>query len=312
VSWLPPPADDPAVPLRQRNAPGWRIPIELIARKHGLFPCDLEPYEKGETIVWRAGDHVIKLTLPQCAYQIEAEVGCLQATHGKLSVATPALYAQGDLSGWPYLIMTRIGGRPLADFWPSLAHEERLRLAGSLGKLCRELHALPADGFPFGWDQFWREHTANLSARHAAHGGPPALLASIEPFTRGVREAAHGPLLPLHTELSELHVYAEERRGRLELSGLLDFADARVGPAQYELGCLVEFLFRGELGLLREFLLAYGVPEGELTSSYSETLLAWCLCHRFNNLNRTLALVAPWVPDSLEALAARLYALGPG
>jgi hygromycin-B 7''-O-kinase len=150
-----------------------------------------------------------------------------------------------------------------------------------------------------------------LGARHAAHGGPPALLASIERFTRQVREAAHGPLFPLHTELSELHVYAEERRGQLELSGLLDFADARIGPAQYELGCLVEFLFRGEPGLLRELLLAYGVPEAELTASYSENLLAWCLCGRFSNLNRVLRLVAPWVPESLEALAARLFALGP-
>ena len=69
--------------------------IEQIAEKHALLPCELEPYVMGETIVWRAGKQVIKLTTSECAFQIEAEVGCLSAVQGKLRLTTPRLHAHG-------------------------------------------------------------------------------------------------------------------------------------------------------------------------------------------------------------------------
>jgi hygromycin-B 7''-O-kinase len=116
--------------------------------------------------------------------------------------------------------------------------------------------------------------------------------------------------VPLHTELIDQHVYVSERAGKFELSGLLDFADARSGPAEYELAAPVAFVFRGERGLLRAFLLAYGIPERQLTPHYAQTLLAWNLCHRFANLARELALLHPPLPETFEELAERLYALG--
>jgi hygromycin-B 7''-O-kinase len=232
---------------------GWQAAVELIARRHGLWPCELVPYELGETIVWRAGNHVVKLTIPQCQYQIDAEVGCLGALQGKLSVSTPRLHAHGELSGWPYVVMERIGGQPLAAVWPALDHAERKRLAAALGALCRELHAAGPGGFPTGWVEFWQSCRQQALARHMDHGGPPALLAAIEPFLRKVGELDASRLLPAHTELVGQHVYVENVAGSWQLSGLIDFADARLAPFENEVGALVEFIFRGEPGLLREF-----------------------------------------------------------
>ena len=307
--WQPPP-DDPRLSLRQRNSEaGWRAAIACICERHGLDAHVLSPFAQGETIVWQAGGHVLKLTAPACAYQIEAEVGGLGAAHEKLRVTTPRVVAHGELSGWPYVVMTLLDGEPLAHFWPDLAHRDRLRLARDAGRLLSELHALPTPGFAAGWDAFFRTHTQDLRARHARHGGPPALLDAIEPFVQRVVPRQHGPLVPLHTELSELHLYASERGGQLELSGLLDFADARLGPAEYELDSIVEFLFRGERGLLRECLLGAGLAEAELTPGYSERLLGFALCHRFSNLNRMLGLVKPRLPASLEELAERVFSV---
>jgi hygromycin-B 7''-O-kinase len=309
MTWIPPVRDSNASLRSLCPGGGWRAPIEAIARKHGLWPCELEPYAQGDAIVWRAGAYVVKLTVPECTYQIDAELGCLEATHGKLAVVTPRVCARGLLSGWPYVILERIGGRPLADAWPGLDHAQRRRLARSLAGLCRELHALPPRGFPTGWDAFWRACRTEVGRRHA---GPPALLAAIDPFLDRVGHLDDSRLVPLHTELLDVHVYVQERDGQAELSGLIDFADARVGAAPYEFGALVGFIFKGERGLLREFLLTYGVPEAQLSPRYSETLLAWSLCHRFSNLERMLALVRPVVPRSLEELAEALFDLGDG
>jgi len=311
LSWTPP-ANDRRVPFRQRATAGeWRAAIELVARRHGLFPCELEPYEKGETVVWRAGEHVIKLTSPECAYQIEAEVGCLGAVAGKLPVEVPRLFAHGELEGFPYVVMQRLGGRPLAEVWPRLDAEQRRRLAGDLGRLCHALHALPPPGFRPDWESFFRSCRADLPERQRRYGGPLPLLEAIEPFLRRVGPLDDGPLVPLHTEVLDQHVYVVEEGGTVQLSGLIDFADARLGPYEYEFSGVIEFIFRGEPGLLREFLLAYGLPEARLTSAYSETLLAWSLSHRFTQLRRLLAVIAPRAPESLEALAAILFSVEP-
>jgi len=306
MTWVPPlrKAD---VPLRAHgSSDDWREPIEIIARKHGLWPCELEPFERGETIVWRAGNHVIKLTIPECQYQIDAEVGCLGGLEGKLSVATPRLQAHGALSGWPYVIMQHLPGRPLAEEWPRLDHDDRRRVARDLGTLGSQLHRAAASGFRRDWTPFWQTCLDDVEEKHAGAGGPAHLLAGIAPFLekRGPLDCSR--LVPAHTELTDGHVYVDEVDGKLQLTGLIDFADARLAPAAYEFASPIEFIFKGERGLLREFLLAYGLPAEQLTQAYAETLLAWLLCHRFPTLARLLRVIAPRVPDSVEELAAIL------
>lgn len=309
MPWKPP-KTNPNVPLRKHlTEEGWRVAIAQIAQKHSLLPCELSPCASGETIVWRAGEYVIKLTTPECTYQIDAEVGCLRATEGKLSVATPQLCAHGKLAGWPYVVMGCIEGRSLAEVWPRLEHRDRRRLAHELGSLCRELHSLPMEGFPGGWASFWETVSCNVGARHMACGSPSPLLASIDTFLEKAGPLMDAQRVPLHTELTDQHVYVQPVAGRFELSALIDFADARIGAPHYEFGALVEFVFKGERGLLREFMLAYGVPEADLTPAYSEVLLGWSLCHQFGNLSRTLAELGPPAPSSLEQLAMRLYSL---
>jgi hygromycin-B 7''-O-kinase len=310
MSFTPPSGSD-HLPLRARlPEAGWREAALEIAGRHGLDTRVLQPFERGETIVWRVGEHVVKLTHPDCAFQIAAELACLGALHGRLSVSVPAVHAHGELAGWPYVVMTRIGGRPLCEVWPALAYAERLRLAGELGALARELHAQPVTGFPEGWQAFWSACRGGAVERHAASGAPASLIAQLHAFLARCGPLADGAHVPLHTELIDQHVYVTERAGRCELSGLLDFADARSGPAEYDFSAPVAFVFRGERGLLRAFLLAYGVPESQLTPHYAQRLLAWALCHRFGNLARELALLHPPRPETFEELAERLYALG--
>ncbi len=309
MRWSPPTLHHDR-PLRDEAPENvWRFAMTHIAKQHDLWPCELEPYERGETVVWSAGEHVIKLTTPTCQYQIDAEVGCLAATHGKLSVVTPELVAHGDISGWPYVLMGKIPGVALEHVWPKLGNERRRQLARKLGLLCRELHALAPTGFPTGWPDFWSSVSRQVGARHATRGGPPALLAAVDPFLKKIGELGASRLVPLHTELIDQHVYVEERGGQFVPCGLLDFADARLGAPQYDFGALVEFVFRGERGLLREFLLAYGIEESLLTPERSEVMLAWALCHRFAHLGRMLALVEPHVPGSLEELAQLLFSV---
>jgi len=311
MPWTPPSRTPNISARRQLPETDWRLVVAEIAERHDLGISDLHPYTLGEAVVWRAGEHVIKLTLPECAYQIDAEIGCLRAVHGKLGVVTPQVRAHGELSGWPYVVMDRIRGRPLSELWPRLDSGERHRLAHDLGELCRALHSLPVEGFPQGWERFWGACSSNVGTRHMSQGGSSALAASIDAFLQKLGPLTDRRIVPLHTELIGQHIYLERHGEQFRLSGLIDFADARAGAPPYEFGALVTFIFKGEKGLLREFLLAYGVDETDLTEAYSELLLAWSLCHRFASLARTLGALAPPLPSSLEELASRLFGVAP-
>ncbi len=308
MTWTPP--EVPAGSELRALLPeaGWRVAVGEVAARHGLAMEGAAPFASGSDVVWGLGGAVVKLTAPAWDWQIEAEAHWLGQVAGRLPVATPAVLARGELAGWPYVVMTRLPGRALGEAWPSLSRAERLRLAADLGETTRALHDLEVAGDAVGWDAFWATCRADVAARHARAGAPAHLVEAIPAFLER-HDLATGPRVPLHTELLDQHVLVEERGGRLELSGLIDFADARLGPAEYEFAAPVEFVLRGEPGLLRAYLEAYGEPPSTLGPDRPARMLAWALSHRYGNLPRMLDAVAPAVPADLGQLAGLLYRL---
>lgn len=317
MTWTPP-AHDAERELRELlPEAAWRAAMAKLCERHDLDAVGLAPFPTGSDVVWGAGDAVVKLTAPLWRAEIAAEVRALRFVEGQLSVEAPRVLAEGELSGWPYLVMSRVSGRALGEVWPSLEPGDRSRLAADLGRLTRELHDLPLDGYEAAregdelwetadWPRFWNTCRADVGARHGRRGAPAALVAQVEPFLSRLGPLEQEPRVLLHTELLDQHVFLDERAAPC---GLIDFADSRLGPATYDFPAPVEFIFRGEPGLLRAFLLGYGLREGELGASLAERLLAWALCHRFGSLARMLKAVDPWRPASLEQLAQRLYGL---
>lgn len=151
---------------------------------------------------------------------------------------------------------------------------------------------------------------------------PVALLDEIEPFVerqgfaRPADDANTSPehpastLVALHTELLGEHVLVSERGGAPRLSALIDFADGRVGPREYDLSPPAEFVFQGEAGMLEAFLAGCGLAPQEIRPALGERLLAWNLCQRFGRLARLLEAVQPARPATLSELARRLYVPG--
>lgn len=309
MSWTPP-TRDPEVELRDAlTTEKWREPITQIAERHELDSRELFPFPTGSDVVWSAGEHVIKFTEPRWAEQMATEAENLKLVHGALVVGTPRLALVGELEGWPYLVMTHVAGEPIGDLWPSLAGEDRRRLAGDLGRLTKQLHALAGEEQATAWPSFWSECLHEVPERHARRGAPPELAREIAPFLGRV-----GPLTPsgfgfLHTELLHVHILAEQRAGHVELCGLIDFADSRVGAVEYEFAAPAEFLFKTEPGALRAFLLGYGEDPDQLDAERSRRLLAWSLCHQFGHLERMLVACGQARPTSLDDLAEKLFGL---
>ena len=82
-----------------------------------------------------------------------------------------------------------------------------------------------------------------------------------------------------------MNLLVKQIDGVWHINGLIDFGDAMLGLPQYDLLGPGAFLIQGDKRLLREFLVAYGYSENQLTSELSHQLTALMLLHQYSNLN---------------------------
>lgn len=287
----------------------WLDAARQIVNRHGLPDGEASLFPTGSDVVMRVGDAVVKLSQPTWAAEIQAEADLLGRVAGRVPVATPHVLAQGELSGWPYVVMSFVPGQPLGAVWPTLDRGARLQLAVEIGELLAALGAVPVPPEQVQvWEDFLAQRLSDATKRLSGARVPisEAWSARIAPFLASTPRSAL-PLAWMHTELMGDHLLVTERQGRWGLSAVLDFADGRVGHPFYELPAVAEFLFKGEPGLLGALLGAWGVPLERTGPALSRELGAWGLIHRFGSVSRALAAAGPPEPPDFEALAERLY-----
>jgi hygromycin-B 7''-O-kinase len=233
-----------------------------VCARHGLpLPLPQDFRKVGEAVIFVSRGSLVKLMAPHLRAHLHAEAAALRQVHGRLGVGTPALLAEGEAAGWPYVVLGLLPGRPLSE--AGLTRDQRLHIAAQAGAILRQLHALPADvpGLDADWPAFLRARCAACAVHQRQRGVRPEWLAEIP----GALEAA-GPLAPpdlrpvlLHTDVSEENLLVDRQGGAWEITGLVDFADARIGGWEYDLVVPGLSLARGDGGVLRALLDGYGV-----------------------------------------------------
>jgi len=296
-----------ATPFRDScSGETWRAVIRTILDRHRLPAGDAAPFASGSDVVFGTSAHVVKLTAPRWQEEIETEARFLAHCEGGLPVATPEPVAAGEIEEWPYVVMTRIEGVPLGSIFEDLAPRERLALAGELGETAAALHHLPPIASS-PWEPFLETCRKTLPARHR-EGVEAALLRSVQDLADRT-PLSRRDTVPLHTELLGDHVLVHKTGGTPHLTGLIDFADGRMGHPFYEFGAPVEFLFAGRPECLGRFLEAYGLDPGNRRTVGRE-LAVWYLLHRFGFLARLLDRIEGPAPVDAEELVDRCFLPG--
>ena len=307
-TWIPPKYDSER-PFRSLTTPeSWHEAMQIIAELHHLSTADWQPFSSGSDVVYGNADAVIKLSAPCWLTDIETEAAILDHTHGLLEVQTPELIGSGRLSEWPYVVMTRLKDPSIGEVWPTLSSRERVDLASRLGAMTAALHSAPLPKQRGGWEQFLDDRVSGVLDHHRRVGATEVWLGGIEAFVEEV-ERPERPLALLHTELLQHHILVCQRGGVWHPSGLIDFADARIGHPDYDYAALVEFVFRSEPGCLRACMRAAGWTPEECSPEGSRRLVAWGLLHKFGSLPRVLEVAGEPAPVGFRELAERVYPL---
>lgn len=267
-----------------------------ICERHQLVrPC--VRLNEGSQLVFSTADGwIIKVFAPEDSEFHQAERVFLAGLENQLPIATPAMRAHGVWHNLPYLVMSRLDGKPLNRVWASLDQAARLEIVAQLGRAVRALHQLSPsrfEGAPFDWTPFIDQQIAQTVERHRTFGLGTHWLDQLDDFMSTFTVEVHDPrqLVPLHTELMLEHVFVTQHDDQWKVCGLIDFEPAMIGHREYELAAVGLFITPGQPQLFRQFLRAYGGDETDLNAEFSRRVMQWMLLHRYGNLNRFMKMV---------------------
>ena len=285
------------------DAAAWRPAIEALAARHGAAAADVQQESEGTVLVARlARERVLKVYPPFLRDHFDYERAMLAALHGRLSVPTPELLADGEHEGWPYLLMSQLAGEPLTATWPRMGEDERCALLRQLGTLAAEVHALPVSAAAAAaappWAGFIAAQRARCVERHQRNGLPPQLLEQLPGFIDG--NLPEGPPVLLTGEYTPFNLFTQEHR----LAAMFDFGDGLVGPCQYDWLGPHCFLVAGDRARSVAFMQGYG---READGGDRLALLRLMLLHRYSNLRAQVKIEGWQRVRSFEELAVLMW-----
>lgn len=257
-----------------------QLPIEL----------SLAIFSEGTNIVFAYGDQrVIKLFPPFHYDQFKAELLVLQHLKGKLSVLTPVVEHDGDISGWPYIVMTNISGTLLEELWDKMEYSNKIIIIRELGALIHEVHSLPTHGLEkidSHWPQFINKQISFCQDKHKLSISE-SLLEQIPVYLESIKKSLVkiNKLVILTGEYTPMNLLVNQVNGVWHIAGIIDFGDSMLGAPEYDLLSPGVFLIQGDKYLLREFLISYGYSQDMMPSTLSHHLTALTLLHKYSNLN---------------------------
>ena len=280
---LPPVPDVAAWRILRRDVAIQRPAFEAIATRHGLAASELSFLDKGTHFVWATRGNVIKLFVPLWTEDAGVETTLLEMVAGT-NLPVPQLEAQGELDGWPYVVMSRVHGEHIGVAWRTLDDGGRSRLAAHLGEAMAALAALPRQRLQaraITQDALIAERLERILVDQRERGGDEALEMELRTFLAELPRLIPAGDVVLHADLTDDNVLVSGDR----VTGIIDFADAFVGPWTYELAAPACFVTRGSSGHRDSMFRGRGF---EPTPELIATTRAWAILHRYSHVARMM------------------------
>nr|WTB28898.1 aminoglycoside phosphotransferase family protein [Streptomyces sp. NBC_00830] len=229
----------------------WQPYIAEIMKRHDLtVPGEETVAGTGGTYpTFLYGDVVVKLFghLPSWRRGYVAERAAQNLLATDSAIAAPRRLGEGQLfddpaAPWPYLITTRMRGASLESI-SGVTAEQRLEIAGELGRQVRRVHGLSTSGVVSDLDL----PVLDVTAACAQSSLPQHLVAQVEDYLNGLQPFDR---VVVHGDLTSRHTFLEGGR----FTGIIDWGDTMVTDRHYELCQVHRNVFRCDKTLLRAFL----------------------------------------------------------
>ena len=228
------------------------------------------------------GQRILKIFGPEAERQFHIERSVLHTLADQNTIPAPRILALGERrQAPPYLILSEVAGSTAEDVWDDIARSEQLSLAGEFGAITAAIHRLPQAELAAVERQFQGK------AFHIERCRPLRLteikeLASLstaqrDALLRFVLEEAPQHLASLnrltHYDLAHNHIYLNRKARRWQVSGLIDWAEAVLGPPEWDVVYLWSWTFSGDREAMRACLERL-YPDGRRPARFARRCLA--------------------------------------
>lgn len=207
------------------------------------------------------GERYLKIYGPGAAWQFQVERSVLRTIEAYREIPAPRIITVGELTqGWPYIVMTEVAGATAEEIWDSLPRSEQLALAGEIGRITAAIHRLPQEKLAAVEQAFggMREHTTRYRDQHIAaiEATESISVKQRDDLIHFIQveawEHLNGTPVLAHFDLAHNHIYLTRERGRVRVTGIIDWGEAMLGPAEWDIAYLWFWTFSGDRQAMRE------------------------------------------------------------
>lgn len=273
----------------------WKPAIHKICQREAIPITSIKPGYPGTNAVFIVNqDTVVKIYAPFCHDDYHLERELLSELGKNTLIPAPKIIAKGlleDQISWPYIIMEFLPGQPIREVRKRIEHQNLMELTYHMGKIVREIHRTPLsalihlDRSQKGWQRYTKYQVTNMEKKmQRRHTLPETVISKIPLYVYSElakhREDKVCQLTLVHGDLTEDHWLLHKNQGVWSISGLLDFADAKISPRTYEWAAL----WFGALGQnhssLSSFMQGYN-PAIKIDESFYKHAMAYTFLHEF-------------------------------
>ena len=277
--------------IRWRSAPHrWLPAVIRIAEREQVNAVSPRSFETGTNLVVDLNGHaILKVFPPINAAQYAVERLALRLLDGRLSVPIPRILAEGEDSGWSWLIITKLPGTVGSKVWPALSEDDRISILGDIGRVIAEVQAVdPKELLTMQptWPDFIRQQAQGCIGRHRRQGLPESLLAELPALIRAVPSVLPADVQPviLTGEWIPENLLLTRTSNGWRLAAVIDFGDVMTGWREYDLLGPSTFMCAGVPDRLRAFLDGYGVRAADYDPAMRRRLTTLMMLHRASDL----------------------------
>ncbi len=232
--------------------------------------------------VFRIGSQrCLKLYGPNSERQFHVESNVLQTLSKNPAIPAPRFIAARERSQLPpYLIMTEIAGATLQHTWQTLTRPEQLKIAHEIGTITAAVHPLPQETLAHVEARFGGRYeyaAAMLAERNAQIQAAERLSlrqreALLDHMNGEAREFLTQPLVLTHSDFSHAHIYVARQAGEAKITGFIDWAEAMLGPAEWDIAFHWFWTINQDQEAMRRCLQAF-FPDGQLPPHFARRCL---------------------------------------
>lgn len=256
-------------------------PIEIILTWDQKF-SDYDAY-RNSAVFRIGGQRCLKLYSPTSERRFHVERSVLQTLVEHTStIPAPRFIAARERSHLPpYLIMTEIAGSTIEDSWENLTCAEQLAIAREIGTITAAIHCLPQADLAEVERQFGgrREYAQLMQAERMAEieaaerFSTPQRDAVLHYLIGEAQEFLAEPPKVTHSDFSHAHIYMARETETVKVTGLIDWAEAMLGPPEWDIAFHWFWTFSRDREAMRACLSTF-CPDGQLPERFARRCLS--------------------------------------